>query len=246
MGDGVIRVNMISGPRNISTAMMYSFRSRADTSVIDEPLYAHYLHVTGIDHPGRETTMAALPTDGGEAIELIMQECETPIFMIKNMAHHIIGVGLDLAWLDQVQSFFLIREPDQVLTSLIKNLPDPTPSMTGLPEQAELVEYLESRGHEPIVMSSRHILEDPEGQLRYLCDRLSIEWDPAMLAWETGPKPEDGTWAVHWYARLHESTGFEPYRHKEDVVPERLSDVLAACQEAFARLEKHLAPPSQY
>jgi len=242
MADSVTRVNMISGPRNISTAMMYSFRSRADTAVIDEPLYAHYLSVTGIDHPGKDVTLATLPADGDEAIGLITQDCGAPIFMIKNMAHHISGVGLDLAWLDQVKNFFLIREPGQVLTSLIKNLPNPTPSMTGLPEQAELVEYLAERGQEPIVMSSRQILEDPEGQLRYLCDRLGIAWDPAMLSWESGPKPEDGTWSVHWYARLHESTGFEPYRPKGDVVPERLHDVLAVCQEAFGRLEEYLAP----
>jgi len=241
MSESVTRVNMISGPRNISTAMMYSFRARADTTVIDEPLYAHYLHETGIDHPGKDVTMATLPINGDAAIGLVMAECDTAVFMIKNMAHHISGVGLDLGWLDEVKNFFLIREPDQVLTSLIKNLPDPTPSMTGLPEQAELVEYLAARGQQPIVMSSRHILEDTEGQLRYLCDRLAIDWDPAMLSWESGPKPEDGTWAVHWYARLHESTGFEPYRPKDDEVPERLHNVLAECEAAFETLEKYLA-----
>ncbi|NND04647.1 MAG: sulfotransferase family protein [Acidimicrobiia bacterium] len=244
MSESVTRVNMISGPRNISTAMMYSFRSRADTTVIDEPLYAHYLVATGIEHPGRDVTMSTLPVDGDGAIGLIMQDCDTPVFMVKNMAHHISGVGLGLNWLDDMKNFFLIREPDQVITSLIKNLPNPTPSMTGLPQQAELVDHLVKRGQEPIVVSSRRILEDPEGQLRYLCERLGIGWDSAMLSWEAGPKPEDGTWGVHWYARLHESTGFEPYTPKEDVVPERLHDVLAVCEEAFTELEKYLAPSS--
>ncbi len=240
MSDSVTRVNMISGPRNISTAMMYSFRSRADTTVIDEPLYAHYLNATGIDHPGRDVTLATLPTDGGAAIELIMQPCETPVFMIKNMAHHISGVGLDLGWLHEVESFFLIREPDQVLTSLIKNLPNPTPDMTGLPQQADLVEHLAARGRTPIVMSSRQILEDPEGRLRNLCERLGLPWDPAMLSWEPGPKPEDGTWGVHWYSRLHESTGFEPHRPKDDVVPQRLHGVLEECEAAFEKLRRYL------
>ena len=53
---------MWSGPRNISTAMMRSFEARPDTVVVDEPLYAHYLAVTGIDHPGREHVMASQPT----------------------------------------------------------------------------------------------------------------------------------------------------------------------------------------
>ncbi|WP_428842554.1 hypothetical protein [Panacibacter microcysteis] len=36
------RICLWSSPRNISTAMMYSFGRRADTIVFDEPLYAHY------------------------------------------------------------------------------------------------------------------------------------------------------------------------------------------------------------
>ena len=47
------RICLWSSPRNISTAMMYSFAQRPDTIVFDEPLYAHYLRVTGIDHPGK-------------------------------------------------------------------------------------------------------------------------------------------------------------------------------------------------
>ena len=38
-------INMWSGPRNISTAMMRSFENRDDTEVWDEPFYAHYLFV---------------------------------------------------------------------------------------------------------------------------------------------------------------------------------------------------------
>ena len=45
------RICLWSGPRNISTALMYAFGQRSDTEIIDEPLYAHYLHVTGAAHP---------------------------------------------------------------------------------------------------------------------------------------------------------------------------------------------------
>lgn len=245
MADPTVRINMISGPRNISTAMMYSFRSRADTSVFDEPLYAHYLRATGIDHPGRAETMATLPLDGMEAVDdIILGDCATPVLFIKNMAHHIVGVGLDLGWLDEVVNFFLIRTPDEVITSLLKNLSSPTAEMTGLPQQAALVELLESRGQDPIVLSSRQILEDPAGQLESLCKRLGIVWDPAMLAWEPGPKPEDGTWAQYWYGRLHESTGFEPYRPRRVEVPDHLGGVLAECQSEYDKLARYLEPSS--
>lgn len=241
MGSTTTRINMISGPRNISTAMMYSFRSRADTSVFDEPLYAHYLDVTGIEHPGREDTMASMPRDAAEAIRtLLFGDYPTPIVFFKNMGHHIAGLGLDLGFLDRLTNFFLIREPAEVITSFIKNVPAMTADMTGLPQQAELLDHLIARGEDPIVVGSRQILEDPEGQLRTLCDRLGIAWDPAMLSWEAGPKPEDGTWGKYWYHRLHESTGFEPYRPKDDVVPDRLAPVVAECEPAYARLAEHL------
>ena len=35
-----MRIALWSGPRNVSTALMYSFRQRPDTTVIDEPLYS--------------------------------------------------------------------------------------------------------------------------------------------------------------------------------------------------------------
>ena len=57
-----IKVAMWSGPRNVSTALMRSFGARADTVVVDEPLYAHYLAATGLDHPGRDEVMASQPT----------------------------------------------------------------------------------------------------------------------------------------------------------------------------------------
>jgi len=50
---------MWSGPRNISTAMMRAFENRQDTVVTDEPFYAHYLHKTGLDHPGKDDVLAS-------------------------------------------------------------------------------------------------------------------------------------------------------------------------------------------
>ena len=43
-----------SCPRNVSTALMYSFGSREDTSIFDEPLYGHYLRKSKLKHPGRK------------------------------------------------------------------------------------------------------------------------------------------------------------------------------------------------
>ena len=58
-----IRIAMWSGPRNLSTAMMRSFGSRADTFVSDEPFYGCFLKQSGADHPMREEVIAAMDCD---------------------------------------------------------------------------------------------------------------------------------------------------------------------------------------
>lgn len=236
----VTRVHLISGPRNISTALMYSFRSRADTTVFDEPLYGHYLRVTGIDHPGRDEIMATVETDGDRAIrEIILGSYPTPVVFFKSMGHHTTGMGLDLSFLDTVANVFLIREPEEMLTSLAKNLPDATVDMTGLPQQVELLDRIVGAGGVPIVLDSRRVLADPPGQLAELCHRVGIPWDPAMLSWPAGPKPEDGIWAKHWYHRLWDTTGFEPYRAKADRLAPHLLPVLEECRRHYQRLAAH-------
>ena len=91
------RINLISGPRNISTALMYSFANREDTLVVDEPMYAYYLNHTKIQyHPGTEQILASLPSDIEEVKKkLLFQPCEKSVYFIKGMAHHYIDVKLD-------------------------------------------------------------------------------------------------------------------------------------------------------
>ena len=68
-----LRLNIWSGPRNISTALMYSFAQRSDTQVIDEPLYGHYLRGLPRDPFTRTTDSweCVVPeqTDDGELAE---------------------------------------------------------------------------------------------------------------------------------------------------------------------------------
>ncbi len=66
------RVSVWSGPRNVSTALMYAFCQRSDTTVVDEPLYGHYLEVTGASHPGRDEVLAAMDTDGARVVQNVL------------------------------------------------------------------------------------------------------------------------------------------------------------------------------
>jgi hypothetical protein len=86
------RVAMWSGPRNISTAMMRSFGSRGDTVVVDEPLYAHYLAVTGIDHPGREEILASQAQRWEDVAAALTGPLpgDPAVHYQKHMTHHLL------------------------------------------------------------------------------------------------------------------------------------------------------------
>ena len=48
--------------------MMRAWGNRDDTVVIDEPFYAHYLKMTGIEHPGADEVIATGETDWREVV----------------------------------------------------------------------------------------------------------------------------------------------------------------------------------
>jgi hypothetical protein len=230
---------MWSGPRNLSTAMMYSWRSRADTTVWDEPMYGHYLVVTGIDHPGRAETIAACLTDPADVVdEMLHGVSATPLRFYKNMAHHL--VGFDVAIVDEMENYLLTRDPRDMLPSLAAGLGRaPVMRDTGFADQIAIVDRIEASGRHPIVLDSREILRDPASVLEQLCDALDVPWDPAMLSWPTGPKPEDGVWAPYWYDRLHATTGFEPYRPKDVPLAPELAAIYAECAPLYQRLSEY-------
>jgi hypothetical protein len=224
-----------SGPRNISTALMYSFAERLDTRVVDEPLYGHFLLTTGADHPGRDEIMAVMDCDGQRVMnELLSGSADDPeIVFMKQMAHHL--VHIDDQFLQQARNIFLIRDPKEMLPSLTIQLPHARLEDTGLKMQWELFRTLEEQGQSPAIVDSRELLLDPAGVLRQLCDNLDIEYTDRMLSWPAGPRLEDGAWAPYWYHAVHKSTGFAQHIAKNEF-PSPLEPLLAECSPWYDKL----------
>jgi hypothetical protein len=214
---------------------MYSFAERDDTRVVDEPLYGHYLRVTGTAHPGRDEVIAAMDCDGDRVMRQLLDQHEPgkDYLFLKQMAHHL--VDIDTAFLELTRNVFLIRDPEQMLPSLTIQLPRAGLDDTGLKRQWLLYEQLVDAGQDPAVIESRELLLDPRGVLRKLCERLGMPYTDAMLSWEAGPRDEDGVWAPHWYHAVHRSTGFSAYVHKTEF-PDALRPLLAECAPWYDKL----------
>lgn len=205
------RIAMWSGPRNLSTAMMYSFAARGDCAVWDEPYYAPYLAASGIEHPMRAEILAAHEPDPAK----VAARCIGPIpheqslFYMKHMPHHMLP-GFDLSWMAACVNVFLIRHPARVIASYAKKREGPTLADVGVVQQAELFDREADRlGRPPIVIDSADIRANPRAALTALCAAIGIPFTEKMLHWPSGGLAEDGIWASHWYGAVHRSTGFE-------------------------------------
>lgn len=233
------RINLISGPRNISTALMYSFGNRNDTSVVDEPLYGYYLDKhPSVDHPGREEILKAQSVNLQELKnDVFFSEYDTANVFFKNMAHHF--DGLDLSFLLKFRNVFLIRSPKQLIASFAQVIPNPTILDIGLKLEYEIFEFLTKENQEVIVLDSNEVLKNPSSILTQLCAEIEIPFSQNMLSWNAGPRVEDGVWAPHWYRNVHQSTSFKKQKTSSREFPERLNNLLEEAQVYYNLLSKH-------
>jgi hypothetical protein len=206
-----MKIAMWSGPRNLSTAMMYAFAARGDCAVWDEPFYAAYLRATGIQHPMRDQIIAFHEGDPSQVAAGCAGKIpqDQSLFYQKHMTVHMIP-DFDRGFMRELTNVFLIRHPARVVASYAKKREGPTLLDIGFVQQAELFDQVADwMGAAPLVIDSADIRANPRAALCRLCDTLGIPFTDSMLHWSAGPKPFDGVWAPHWYGAVHRSTGFE-------------------------------------
>lgn len=214
-------INVLSNPRNISTALMYSFSQRKDLTVIDEPFYAYYLKKSRKFHPGKDEILHSQAHESEEVIRLIKGGSKH--IFVKNMAHHLIKMDWDfmLEW----KNVFLIRNPYQMISSFAKVIESPSHEDIGYKIQFEIYQFLKTKGAEIHFIDSGEILKDPPSVLHTLCAKLDLPFDENMLHWKAGAIPEDGVWAKYWYKNVHQSTGFSKQKTSGRKLPEHLRDL---------------------
>lgn len=215
-----MRIAMWSGPRNLSTAMMYSFGARSDCSVWDEPFYAAYLAKTGLNHPMRTEILATGENDA----DVVRDRClgvipdGKSVFYQKHMTHHMVP-DLDRGWMNQMTNIFLIRDPSKVIASYNAKRENPSLDDIGFKQQADIFEQIvKNTGAIPAVIDSDDILSNPAAALQGICDHINLEFQESMLSWPKGGHKDDGAWASHWYKSVWESTGFAKPKATETIL----------------------------
>ena len=206
----VKKIMLWSSPRNISTALMYSFAQRSDTKVVDEPFYAYYLtHVnTKVDHPGKREIINSQSSNINEIVSKMEMFMEKDVLFIKNMTHHLAKTNVNFSrnW----YHIILTRSPQSAYISFKKVISNPTVLDLGYKEQYAIALKFKKKNIPFYILSSEELLNSPKNELENLCDYLKINFDNNMLSWDRGGIKEDGIWAKYWYENVHKSQGFKP------------------------------------
>jgi hypothetical protein len=237
-------IAMWSGPRNISTAMMYAFGNRSDCEAWDEPFYGFALKAGGHDHPMRQEIIGGMETDWNRLVENCTATSEKPLLYQKQMTHHMLE-GYDRGFITMLSNAFLIRDPARVLASYAQKWADVDLRAIGFIQQSEIFDLVAQHlGRAPPVIDADDILEEPRTMLTRLCAALGIAFDEAMLSWPKGPKHFDGIWAPHWYNAAWKSEGFTQQRRAPlPELPAQLASIADAARPYYDKLRQHALQP---
>ena len=233
-------INLISGPRNISTALLYAFAQRPDFQVLDEPFYGYYLSNAqlSVEHPSQSDIIAVMQCDEGKIVSHINALATRSNVFVKGMAHHLLNDTPD--YLIDWENVILIRHPKKLIASFAKVIPNPTLADIGIKKAAQLFSFLNERGKPPVVIDSDELMIHPEGYLRKLCLMLNIPFDNKMLSWNEGGIPEDGIWSKHWYGNVHKTTGFTKQQRETVSVPPQLGPLLAEAMPYYESFQSQI------
>ena len=212
---------------------MYSFANRDDCKVIDEPFYGHYLLESNASHPGDKEIIDSMENNWSKIVDQVNQCAEiNKIVFVKNMAHHI--TTDNLSFMREWTNLYLVRDPKQIISSFAQVISNPSISDIGIKRQLELFRQVPGA-----VVDSNQLLRDPVIGLETLCKHLGIYFSDKMTSWKAGPVEEDGIWAKHWYANVHNSTGFRTQKTSNRSLPKHLQSLYEEAKPYFEELKKH-------
>ena len=91
-------------------------------TVVDEPLYAHFLSKTNSEaaHPGTTEILETMESDGTKVVDQMLRGMyPNDHVLFKQMTHHLIHLEAD--FLTKMDNVLLIRDPRRIIASSVVN-----------------------------------------------------------------------------------------------------------------------------
>ena len=191
-------IHLWTGPRSLSTAMLYAFAQRDDTIGLDEPLYASWLAKNpDIFRAYRDVLVKDDQVDGNMEMKQIYAMKGKRIIFCKHVAKQFAGLDKQFLYNPRARHIFLVRNPKDMIhgwerKAAIHKEACSLETMC-LPIMVELFSDIRRvTKNEPLVVDSDLLKKYPREILTILCKQLDLEFQENMLKWEEGPKSVDG------------------------------------------------------
>jgi len=199
-----------SHPRSMSTATERIMRERGDLDCAHEPfMYDYYVHRNASqfphfdeqsDHPQKYEDIRDM---------LIARAREKPVFF-KDMSYYVMPhILTDVAFRDRVTHTFLIRNPEAAIASYYKLDPDVTSDEIGLAAQWNHYQGLCAKGHNPVILRSEDIQNDPEGMMAAFWASIGLEFRKNAFSWGDDT-PKDWEQVEGWHGSVGASQSIRP------------------------------------
>lgn len=214
-------------PRSGSTVFLKTFMQRSDTATLHSPSSDIYY----FSKWRRSTSFGNRQDRQNYDIKSAVKEIQSkvaPLVFFKDMAYSVIPY-IDKAYKDFLGSIintFIIRPPQEVITSLYKLYENFTEDEFGFSSLNEMYKIVtQELGQEAIVVDSNRFRKNPDHILTIYCKQIGVEFDPRMLHWEDGKlkqwEPQDYEYYTKWYKTLENSKGIlPPTQVKINILPE--------------------------
>jgi protein-lysine N-methyltransferase EEF2KMT len=186
-----------SGPRSLSTALLYSFAQRPDCQVFDEPLYANYLrNFATLHRPYRHQLLESETRSSNDVLLSMIESAKEKLVFAKHIVKQCTDdIDLDLLTAPGSRHVFLIRNPLDMIMSWnqknhVHNESQDIYGTTVMDLVALFTKIRSKTGVTPLVVDVDELVKNPEGILSNLCLKLEIPFLEEQLTWSQGPKPE--------------------------------------------------------
>ncbi len=233
-----------AAPRCVSTAFEKTFSCRSDTEVVHEPFCDVYFFSQWRRSERFGDCEDLWDYSGKKAVEQINAP-RTPLVFVKDHAYQALPY-IDHTFLESKINTFIIRDPQEVLLSWYKVGELPTLDEFGFIALEKIWTIVTQDLELPaIVVDATQFRKEPEQTLRKYCQDIQVEFNPQMLAWETGKlknwNTREAEFHRKWHSTLDSSTKILPLdtievnRQQMKIYPEHL-DMLSQAQDIYKML----------
>ena len=229
----------------------YNLEERLSQRYTDEEIRRDYSEKMGITY-GQITNELVSPRRDGKRV------------FSKDMAQYIVkrrnGKGeedefvLSSEDLRKMNHIFLIRSPKLACPSYYRCCVGDASKDTGFshydPEEAgyrelrSLFDHVNTYGingsNAIVVIDAETLTANPERTLRYICEKIGVNWDPKMLSWKSGKVEEFAKWPG-FHKDAENSTGFQAkvngHHEKAAELPEIVHETIAVNMPVYEYLK---------